>query len=79
MMKKVCIVFSFSQIDRCQLSENVRLTKKQILFLQEWTEENDPDKASEIFLGWMISERVDPVDIGFLIDKIIQRIQKGKK
>ena len=58
------------------MSEKIRLTKKQVLFLQEWVEEKDPEKAAEIFMGWMLDERVDPQDIAIMIDKIMKRIEK---
>ena len=54
-------------------SENIRLTRKQITFLQEMTEEKDPEWAAEIFLVLMVDCKADPSDIGFYIDKIIPK------
>jgi hypothetical protein len=61
------------------LSENVRLTQKQIRFLLEWLEEEIPEKAAEKFMELMVLERVDPSEISFVLDKIIAKRAWEKK
>jgi len=58
------------------LSDRIKLTRKQVNFLLEHLDEKDPEEAATRFMELMILEKVDPVDIAFVIDKIIKRIEK---
>jgi len=55
------------------MSEKIRLTKKQILFLTEWLETEDPNKAADRFIELMMLEHVDPQNISVVIDKIMKK------
>jgi hypothetical protein len=61
------------------LGEKVRLTKKQVLFITEFLEIESPEKAAERVMEIMIEERMDPVEIGTVIDRAIKNIDKVKK
>jgi hypothetical protein len=61
------------------LSENLRLTKKQILFLLEWLEETDYNKAAERFAKMMVEGGIDPSDMDLVIDKIMVVVERKKK
>ncbi len=58
------------------MSENVRLTQKQIKFLIQWLEIEDPEQAATKFMEILVDERVEPSEIGFVINKIIAKIEK---
>lgn len=61
------------------MSENIRLTRKQVQFLLEWTELEDPEKAAEKFLELMVLERAPTSEISEYLDKIIAEKKWIKK
>lgn len=61
------------------MDHNVRLTKKQAQFLTQWTEEENVDRAVEKFAELMLLEKVDVADIEFVINKVMERVEKKKK
>jgi hypothetical protein len=58
------------------LSDKISLTKTQLVFLMEMLEETNQEKAVEKFATIMIEERVDPIDISEVIDKIMAKMVK---
>jgi len=58
---------------------DVRLTKKQVLFLIEWLEIEDPQKAADRFIEILSEQKADPIDIALYIDRIIKVVEKKKK
>lgn len=43
----------------------------------EETEIEDPEQAVERFAELMILEKIDPIDIAYLVDKLIKRMRKN--
>lgn len=59
------------------MSENIRLTKKQVTFLTQWLDE-DPERAAERFMELLLEQNIPSSKICEYIDKIIER-NKDKK
>ena len=53
------------------MSDKIGLTKKQILFLTEMLEIEDPSKAVDRFIELLAEQGVDPMYISEIIDKIL--------
>jgi hypothetical protein len=77
-MTKETIAYWSSQ-NRCKLSENIRLTKKQIHFITQMLEIEDPNKAADRFLELMALEGVAGSHIAMVIDLVVERMVKNGK
>jgi len=60
------------------LSDKIRLTKKQVLFITEMLDEPNAERAAERFMEILAEERVDPAEISVYIDKIVIRMVNKK-
>ena len=60
------------------MSDKIRLTKKQVLFITEMLDEPNAERAAERFMEILAEERVDPAEISVYIDKIVIRMVNKK-
>jgi hypothetical protein len=58
------------------MSEKIRLNKKQIAFVIAMMEIDDAKQAVEKFAIIMIEEKMNPAQMGKLIDRILERQAK---
>jgi hypothetical protein len=60
------------------LSDKIKLTQKQVQFLVEMTEIPDPEEAVDRFASIMIEERINPIDIVLVVDRLIKALDKKR-
>ena len=60
------------------MSDKIKLTQKQVQFLVEMTEIPDPEEAVDRFASIMIEERINPIDIVLVVDRLIKALDKKR-